>query len=369
MPDAIHHRLSERVKELSALHRTARILRDRDRPVADLVEEVVALLPGAWQYPEVAAARIVLPGAERCTPDFRDTAWAQRADFTTRSGERGTITVVYLEPRPAADEGPFLAEERELLESLAEMLCAHLEHVLADGALRETRDALEVEVLERTADLRRLASRLTLAEERERRAIASDLHDHIGQALAIIKQRVREFRGNAVFGGFEDSLGETLDLLDRTIRFTRDLTGEISSPALYELGLEPGLRWLADRFTEKRGLRVHLHTSGRAADLPEELSVMLFQSARELLFNCRKHAGTESADLDLRWGEHALVLSVADRGRGFDPDRPAVRDGDGFGLFSIRERFRDLGGIVDVDSAPGHGCRVTITVPLPGGPS
>lgn len=367
MSDAILHKLGERVKELTALHGTARILQDHERPPGERMERIVALLPPAWQFPEVAAARIRFRGEEYATGGFRETGWSQKAEFAARSGEGGSITVVYLEERPAADEGPFLAEERRLLESLAELLHSHLEHLLADEALREARDALEAEVLDRTADLRRLATRLTLAEEKERRRIASNLHDHVGQALAMIKMRVREFQGNAMFGGFEDSIDEILRLLDQTIRYTRDLTGEISPPVLYELGLEPALDWLAERFTERYRHRVRLCTGGRSRELPEELAVMLFKSARELLINSAKYSGVDEARMDLTWGESTLTLRVEDDGLGFDPELSATRRRDAFGLFSIRERFRDLGGAVEIRSAPRSGCRVTMRAPLPPG--
>ncbi|MBU1701203.1 MAG: sensor histidine kinase [Candidatus Eisenbacteria bacterium] len=364
MKDDILHRLTERVKELTALHRTSRLLQNYERPTGELMNQIAALLPGAWQYPDVAAARIRFRGNEFLTKGFHESAWTQRADFATPSGEGGSITIAYLEARPVADEGPFLAEERDLIESLAEMLRSHLEHLLADEALRETRDALEAQVLARTADLRRLASRLTLAEEKERRRIASDLHDHIGQALAFIKMRMREFQGNAVFSGFEEALDEILRLLDQTIRYTRALTGEISPPVLYELGLGPALDWLADYFTTKGHFRVRLRTRGQARELPEEMAIMLFKSARELLNNSLKHSGEREASLDLTWEADALTLCVGDRGCGFDPALSAAAGGDGFGLFSIRERFSDLGGGVTIASAPGAGCRVTLNVPL-----
>ena len=364
MSDAILHKLQERVKELTALHRAARLLQAHDRPVADVLAEVVAQLPGAWQYPELGAARIRVGEAEHVTTGWRETPWVQRVEFVTRGGEAGSIEVAYLEERPPAAEGPFLAEERELIGSLAEMLRAHLEHRESDRALRDARDVLEAEVAARTADLRRLASRLTLAEERERRAIAADLHDHVGQALAFIKLRIREFQGNAIFGGFEDSLGETLRLLDQTIRYTRDLTAEISPPVLYELGLAPALDWLAEHFGDKRRFPVRFSHTGRAQPLAEDLAVMLFTSARELLLNSLKHSGAPGAALELAWARGEVAVTVTDRGRGFDPARAADPRGDAFGLFSIRERFRTLGGAVTIDAAAGQGCRITLRAPL-----
>jgi signal transduction histidine kinase len=365
MSDAILHKLRERVKELTALHRTARILQDHDRPADELMGEIVALLPGAWQFPEIAAARIRFRDRDYVTPGFRDTEWTQQVEFTGCEGEGGGITVAYLEERPPADEGPFLTEERELIDSLGEMLRSHLEHTLADEARREAREALEAQVAARTTDLRRLASRLTLAEERERRRIAEGLHDHIGQGLAFIKFRLREFQGNAIFGGMEGSIDEIMRLLDQTIRYTRDLTGEISPPVLYELGLVPALDWLAEQFAQKHRFRVRFGAHGGTPALPEELTVMLFKSARELLVNSLKYSGEDGAGMILTCDGGTLTLEVRDRGRGFDPAANGSPKGDAFGLFSIRERFRDLGGRVTVESAPGAGCRVIVGVTLP----
>jgi PAS domain S-box-containing protein len=121
------HRLGERVKELTALHRAARILQNEEQPMADLLQQFVAVLPPAWQYPEITAARIRLGELEFATPNFKPTPWTQRADFSVAEGLRGTIEVVYLEERPAEQEGPFLAEARSLIDSLAEVLRAAIE--------------------------------------------------------------------------------------------------------------------------------------------------------------------------------------------------------------------------------------------------
>ena len=127
--DSIRHDLGERVKELTALHRTARLLQDTQRPADGVMREIVSLLPAAWQYPEVTGARLRLLGGDYTTPNFRDTAWIQRARFTARAAgvdgqAEGSLEICYLEERPAAHEGPFLREERDLIDSLAESLRA-----------------------------------------------------------------------------------------------------------------------------------------------------------------------------------------------------------------------------------------------------
>ena len=258
MTDDLLHKLQERVKELTALHGTARILQDQAKSASVVMHEVAALLPPAWQYPEVAAARIRFERLEARTAGFRETEWRQIAPFVVRGGQSGEIEVCYLERRLPADEGPFLKEERDLIESLAEMLRFYFQHLIADENLLRAHAELERTVAARTAELRetnaslrRLASELSLAEARERRKIAEDVHDHIGQALAFIKMSVAQFRGNAIFCGFEGKIDEIATLLDQTIQYTRYLTFEISPPVLYELGLEAAIDWLAERFRKK----------------------------------------------------------------------------------------------------------------------
>jgi two-component system NarL family sensor kinase len=371
MTDDLLHTLQERVKELTALHRTSRILQDQTRSAADVIDELAALLPPAWQYPEVAVARIRFDRLEAKTPGFRVTEWLQSAGFTVRGGQAGRIDVCYLKPRPPADEGPFLKEERDLIESLAEMLRHYFQHLLADEALLAAHAELEKTVAARTrelresnAALRRLASELSLAEARERREIAEDLHDHIGQALAFIKMNVAQFRGDSIFCGFETRIDEIMTLLDQTIRYTRNLTFEISPPALYELGLEAAIDGLVERFRKKHGLDARIEAAPDVGPLGGDVVVLLYKSIQELLTNVVKHAGAAGATVRLAREGDLVRVEVEDDGCGFDEaglDTEGV--GDHFGLFKIRERIQYLGGAMEVRSTPGGGTIVTLSTP------
>ncbi len=125
------HDLGERVKELTALHATSRLLNEPGTP-RELLARIVTLLPPAWQYPDITDARIATGDIDVRTDGFELTPWVQRADFTTSDGRTGTIEIVYREARPNAAEGPFLAEERSLIQSLAGMLRAYFERVHAE---------------------------------------------------------------------------------------------------------------------------------------------------------------------------------------------------------------------------------------------
>ncbi|HSE22091.1 MAG TPA: PAS domain S-box protein [Pyrinomonadaceae bacterium] len=133
------HDLNERVKELTALHQTARILQDDTKSVLGLLEDIVSFLPPAWQYAEVTAARICFGDLEVKSHNFRNTPWSQLVEFTA-GGQKGEIEVVYLEERPAADIGPFLTEERSLIDSAAEMMSSALNRRYAQEALKESEE-------------------------------------------------------------------------------------------------------------------------------------------------------------------------------------------------------------------------------------
>jgi len=365
MSQSVDSRLRERVKELTVLHRTARLLQDTSRPAQDVIPRVVAGLPSAWQYPELAEARVTLGSATWSTPGFVENDRTQEGHFRLHDGTPGEITIVYREHPPGAGPGVFLEEEEELVGSLAEMLRAYFQHHRHDEELLASNERLEQLVAERTASLRRLASEVCLTEERERRRIAEDLHDHLGQGLALIKLRLKELRGDAVFDGRGPALDELVGLSDQAIRYTRGLTCELSPPMLYELGLGPALDWLGEQTAKKFDLKIRVRDRCRRP-LSDEVKVMLWKSSRELLHNVVKHADARRIDIDLAAVHDEVVLTVADDGKGFDARAVRRADDSGFGLFSIDERLVQLGGRMELETARGKGCTVRLRVPSGG---
>ncbi len=357
-PDLTLHKLQERVKELTALHKSARLLQDDERPMRDVLHDVVALLPAAWQYPDIATARVNLGDIVEASPGFRETKWMQSSRFIPRPGQEGFVQIAYLEERPAEHEGPFLAEERDLIDSLAEMIRSYVQHKLAN-------ENLELLVQERTSELRRLATELSLAEARKNREIAADLHDHVIQEFAFIKLRAQQFRGDAVFCGFENRFDEIIALLERAIQFTRRLTFEISTPILYELGLAAALEWLAEHYEQHHKLSTKVNLTSASPNLPEAVSITLFRCVQELLTNCVKYSQAENVLITSKVESHWFFITVQDDGIGFDTlslKQSTAREA--FGLFSIRERLRHFGGSMILESTIGKGTTVRLAVPV-----
>jgi signal transduction histidine kinase len=219
------------------------------------------------------------------------------------------------------------------------------------------------------ADLRSLASQLTLAEERERRRLAVHLHDQIGQNLALSHIKLEELRLSLGKNGASGLMGEfdnLAGLIKETIQETQSLTFRISPPILYDLGLEAALEWLTDRFSHQHGLLAYFESDRQPKPVAENLKVLLFQAVQELLVNIVKHARAHSLKISMWRQDGYLHIGVEDDGVGFDPSVPGYRHGKGggFGLFSIRERLRPLGGSLEVKSEPNGGTEFVLSVPL-----
>lgn len=230
----------------------------------------------------------------------------------------------------------------------------------AEEKLRDMANLLEQKVAERTAQLRQLASQLTMAEERERQALAQDLHDDLGQLLAVIKIKLSSIDAAAL----DASVASVVDLVSQAEQSVRTLTMKLNPPVLYSLGLVPALEWLGEEIERVYGLKVHVDHDHCRKHLVDEVQAMLFRSVRELLVNVAKHARVDEVSLSCMCQCDRLQLVVSDAGCGFDPvayTGPWFAH-QGFGLRSIIERIRNLGGEVEIDSSPGNGATITLSV-------
>jgi PAS domain S-box-containing protein len=214
--------------------------------------------------------------------------------------------------------------------------------------------------------LQSLASELSLTEERERRRLGTDLHDHIGQALAISKIKLGVLQKSITAEKQAKSLSEVRELIDQMIQDTRSLTFELSLPVLYELGFEAAVEWFARQVRSQHGLKVDVQNDMLPIPMDDEIKVLLFRSVRELMLNIVKHAQAHNAQVTIRRENDELNIAVEDDGVGIRDQRQdsKLKSNGGFGLFSIRERLRYLGGEVQVEPGRDRGTRITLVVPL-----
>jgi len=238
--------------------------------------------------------------------------------------------------------------------------------VLSSGEDITERKLAEDKLLDYYERLRVLSSELSLTEQRERQKIATELHDRIGQSMAVSKIKLEALQKDLSLPEQSHSIKEIIELIDQLIYDTRSLTFELSPPILYILGLGAALEWLAEQFQEKHGIPVRITQKGEIKKLDNDMAFFLFRSTQELLINIAKHANAHMVRLNVRKMRREIHVDVEDDGVGFDTfkiEYPPNSSG-GFGIFSIRERLNYLGGQFFIQSKPGRGTHVKMVVPV-----
>ncbi len=213
---------------------------------------------------------------------------------------------------------------------------------------------------EHREELSRLSAELVLAEERERRKLARYLHDEIGQLLAVARRTLPKDDGESSTGP------STRALIESAIQKTRNLTVELSSPVLYELGLSEAIASLEDQTPGIEQLCFHYDTDPKVPILSEDTNIVLFRIARELIMNVIKHARASNLWVSLKSTGSAVEITIEDDGIGFSAAGAGQRFGrrGTFGFFTIRQQLNQIGGDFVVESEPGRGTRASVQVPL-----
>jgi PAS domain S-box-containing protein len=296
---------------------------------------------------------------------------------------------------PAEQAAFFMAKDREVLDRGDDMLDIPEEPIMtakkgqrllhtrkvcirgADGTTKyllgisediTERKEAEAKLLAYQEKLRALTSEMMLVEERERRRIASELHDQIGQNLALCKLKVAALEKNLGDDAMKSELAAVRRLLECSIQDARSLIFDLSPPVLYELGFAAALEWLAERIQEQFHVPVEFENRFGDPELDNDRQVILFQVVRELLVNVGKHSRASQAKVILSQEKPFLKIQVNDNGVGFDASQifaPKKQNG-GFGFFSMRERLNYLGGGLEVKSRSGQGSQIMLTVPQQG---
>jgi signal transduction histidine kinase/ABC-type uncharacterized transport system substrate-binding protein len=344
------HKLGERVKELTALHLSARILHDEARSVTELLQTIVSLLPAAWQYPEVTAARISFGEVQFETPNFSPTQWSQVAPFKVGNLDCA-IEVVYLEARPEETSGPFLLEEKNLIESLAEMLNSALNRRLTQEQLRA------------------LSERLRKAKEEEGIRIARELHDELGGVLTSLKWSLESlgevYSGESMTvsdGDARTKIEGMVGLIDATIDTVRRISSELRPSMLDDLGLIPAIEWHAKQFQDQTGIICSFNPPLEHVDLSREQSTAIFRIFQEAMTNVLRHAQAAKVNILIEEDDGELAFGISDTGRGITESEK--QDKSSLGLLGMRERAHSIGARMEIEGIAGQGTTLIIRLPL-----
>jgi signal transduction histidine kinase len=366
--------LEERVKELSILHRVTSLLQE-DKDLGTLLRQLVGLLPAGWQFPEMLDARITVGDLVVATPRFRVTSWIQQAEFPIHNAAPGLLAVVYREAVSAGADGPFLPEERSLLDSLASLLASYFERV---HRIEERFELARAQASQSEAE----------AANRMKDAFLATVSHELRRPLTAMLGWTRMLRE-----GHTDDSGRALEIIERNAKVQLQLIEELldlSRTATGQLGvtfspvnLNVILRNVADAArpaAADRQVEIVTRLDGEDTTVLGD-GIRVQQIVANLVANAIKFTpGGGRVTLALERSAEKARVVVADTGIGIDPavlphiferfwqadpSAPPAREGLGLGLSIVRRLVELHGGTIEAESAgAGAGTRMTVSLPL-----
>ncbi|HOZ45508.1 MAG TPA: ATP-binding protein [Candidatus Hydrogenedentes bacterium] len=367
-PESIRRRLTsaleERVKELTCLLRMAEIAGKPGISINDILQQTVALLIPAWQYPEIASARIVLDGYAHAAPGFRLTPYAQRADVIAQGVRRGFVEVVYLEERPDLDEGPFLREERNLINAIAQQMALIVERKQAE--LDRTRLESQLRHADRLATIGLLAA-----------GVAHELNEPLGNVLGFA-QLAQKCPGlpdaaHRDLTKIETASLHAREIIRKLLMFARQMPPEKTMVDINRIVRE------ALSLTEARCAAIGVDTEcvldsslpripADPAQINQVIVNLVVNALQAMPNGGALRVGTEA-------GEGCVVLHIEDSGTGMSPEvlrqvfvpfftTKEVGQGTGLGLPVVHGIVTSHEATIQVESEEGVGTRVEIRLPM-----
>jgi len=240
---------------------------------------------------------------------------------------------------------------------------------LLEASGQVERDRLFAAISQQREQLRALNQKLNEVQEAERKQLARELHDQMGQALTAISINLatiaQDLPPNCA-AHFQERLSESKMLADQTLEQLRELSFNLRPAMLDDLGLVPTLRWYLKRYEKRVNLAVDLEVSSLKERLPVDIETALYRIFQEALTNITRHARASRVKLTIRRRKASVLVEIKDDGCGFEMERVFGQEGStsGMGLLGMRERTVLLGGVFNLHSAPGAGTQVSIEIPL-----
>jgi signal transduction histidine kinase len=266
-------------------------------------------------------------------------------------------------------EGTFALNEpyfvNRALNALALLLLAGLLHIWIRSAATNEAQARLIKEQNEKLQAAYVARRMVEVQERERQDLANHLHDLVGQKLTALSINLNIVKGQVASSQPAQAarLADSLRLVEETTESIRDVMAELRPAVLDDFGLAAVLRWYADHFTKRTGVAISVVEEGPVRRLSATAEHALFRMAQNALANVAKHAHADKAVVTIRTIARSTCLTVADNGDGFDPTAVQLPTRDrGWGLMIMRERAAAIGAQLSVESAPGHGSKIIVTL-------
>jgi signal transduction histidine kinase len=360
MAEAIEHEITklkqveaslyERLKEINCFYSIRRSMESNS--LEEVCKSVFVYLSAAMQFPQLTSIRIELDGKQFVSNQYgNDHAHGLQKQILVHGEPCGRIEVFYSENRPF-----LLPEEQNLIDVIGDDLGKWLEHKQT-----EARILVEQELRVRDAAIREFAAHVERMREEDRKYIAREIHDELGQLLAALHLELsllKDLKGNKRVEDIRRNMSELVDRASRSVR----VVAEHLRPAALGLGITSALKKLTNEFRKHSGVSCTLHLKEELIDLNEDQTVAIFRIVQESLTNVARHAGASQVNIALSQTANDLIVEVSDNGKGFDATEAAKEKT--FGLLGMGERAAVLGGHIEIVSAPQQGTIVRVYLPI-----
>lgn len=348
----VEESLRERLKEINCFYAIRRGMESGS--LEEVCRTIFANLIAAMQFPHITTIRIEIDGKQFVSGQYdKEHARGLCKQIMVYGQPYGWMEVSYSEGQPF-----LLPEEQNLIDVIGDDLGKWLERKQA-----EARILVERELRVRDAAIREFAAHVERMREEDRKYIAREIHDELGQLLAALHLEL------SLLKGVENSKNEKVEVIRRNMselvdKATQSVRGvaEHLRPASLGLGIISALKKLTDEFRKHSGLSCRLHLTQAPVDLDEDQTVAIFRIVQESLTNVARHAEASRVEITLSRNADDLIVEVRDNGKGFDSADAARKKS--FGLLGMRERAAVLGGGIDITSIPRQGTVVSLHMPI-----
>lgn len=344
--------IRERSKELECLFRISEITGESG-DMNTIFQKIVNIIPLSWQYPENACARIRIENIEFKSDNYRPPRHSQKSPINIGKRTAGFVEVGYMDSLPDQDEGPFLSSEMKLIRAIAQKM----------GRIHEQKRA-EIEIEKAHQKLRDLFEHVQNIREDERKTIAHEIHDELGHSLAIIKLNALQVK--KLFSESPEKIAEQIDgicrLIDSSAHSLRRIASELRPVMIDDFGLIAAFSWQMEEVEKMTGIRCVLSSDVEDLNLDRSYATGIFRVLQELVTNVIRHAGASEIRVEFERRRNRMRIRVIDNGIGIN--KPALVQGNRFGILGIKERVHYWNGTFKINANPGGGTMVTMNLPL-----
>ena len=333
--------LAERNKELNCLYDVSKLISDEHSSIESILQEATDLIPFSWYYPEIACAKIVCSFGNFFSSNFQESEWKLSAPIKTNDGKEGAINVYYKEESPQRQEGPFSFEERNLIDTLGELL----------GNMLDVKGAEQ-----------KIIATIMNTEDMERKRISKEVHDSLGQTLSAIALNMDKVNQEVSILSEKQQarFGNLTSLINQAVDESRNIAHNLMPSTLNDFGYSLAVENMIDSLKGATDTEFKFYTNYKSGRLEQPIELGLYRITQEAVNNSIKHAKAKTVTIQLMCYPDIIILTIEDDGAGFD-----LKNSDElsrFGLNSMENRARSLNAEFSLDSEPKKGTVITLQI-------